>query len=155
MNSTQPVAIYQAVPDWFLALSTVLLVVIMIMFVALTIVMFQLWKAVQRVEPKVAKLMDQVNDELVPQVKGLVTRVDAIGSNIQGFTGSASNTMGLVRSKTEHVGSVFEHFAESGMQKVEKLAPVIGYLTVGLKLYQMFATFRATHKPKNNTPAKK
>lgn len=151
MNSSTPVTIYQAVPDWFLALSTVLLVVIMGMFIGLTFVMFQLWKAVQRLEPKVSKLVDQVNDDLVPQVKGLVTRVDAIGSNIQGLTGSASNTMGLVRSKTENVGSAIEHLASQGMQKVEKLAPILGYLTVGLRVYQMFMTMKSSRE---SVPAK-
>lgn len=144
MNSTTPVTIYQAVPDWFLVLATVLLVVILLMFAGLTVVMLQLYKAVQRLEPKVGKLMDQVNDELIPQVKGLVTRVDSIGSNIQGLTGSASNAMGLVRSKTESVGSAFEHLAETGMQKVEKLAPILGYLALGVRVYQMFVTVKST-----------
>lgn len=132
----------EVIPTWFLVLITILVMIILGLFVGLMLVSLSLVKIVKQLEPKVNKLVDQVNDDLIPQVKGVVSKVDAIGSNIQGLTGSASNTMGLVKSKTENVGSALEGLTAMGLKKAEKFAPFVGYIMMGLRVYQMFTAVR-------------
>lgn len=131
------------IPGWFLLVATILMLANTALFIALAFVSFQLWKTVSRVEPKVTQLVDKVNGELVPQVQGLVTRVDTIGSNIQGLTGSASHAINVVGGKTESMASALETLTNVGMKKAEKFAPLLGYVVMGLKVYQMIATVRA------------
>lgn len=139
----------EVIPPWFLVLATVLIVIILGLFVGLMIVSLSLVKIVKELEPKVNKLIGHVNDDLIPQVQGVVTKVDAIGANIQGLTSSANNTMGLVRSKTEAVGSAIEGFTSGGMQKAEKFAPIMGYIMMGLRVYQTFSTVMAARAKEN------
>lgn len=148
---TEGTTIIEVIPTWFLVLNTFLILVIIGLFIGLMMVSLALVKVVKQLEPKVNKLVDQVNEDVIPQVKGVVTKVDTISSNIQGLTGSASNAMGLVRGKVESVGSTMETLTNIGMQKAEKLGPWIGYLMVGVKVYEMIATVRNARAKSNPT----
>jgi len=152
MNVDGPTTI-QVIPVWFLVLATILLIANVALFCGLAFVSFQLWKMTQRLEPKVNKLGDQVNDDLVPQVKGLVARVDSIGSNLENLTGSARSTMGMVEGKAASVGSALETLTTAGLQKAEKFAPWVGYLMMGLRVYQTISTIRSARATKHREEA--
>lgn len=132
----------QTIPNWYLGLTTALIVVILLLFMGLIVLVLELRKVAMRLEPKVTGLLSTVNDDLVPQVKGLVTKVDALTTKVDGIADSAKGTVESVGGSARSLANSIETFATSGLKRFEAATPLIGFAIAGFKLFGLIQELR-------------
>ncbi len=153
--------VVQTIPNWYFALSSFLLIFIALLFAVLCALVIALIKAVRQLEPKVSGLITKVNDDLVPQVQGLVGKVDvltdkvsSIADNAKTISDSARTTVVSVGGKAQAMSNALETFSANGLAKVQHLAPYVGILLTGLKVWQGIAGIRAAQHAEKPKPKK-
>jgi uncharacterized protein YoxC len=142
------------IPDWYLALSTVFMAIVALLFVGLCILIWNLTKAVKRIEPQVTNLLGQVNGEILPQVKGLVVKVNDLTENVNQLAGSAKGTVKTLGERADTVSAAIQALTGQSVAKVQGLAPYVGLAMTVMKLVQGYASTKKALDSGDRTPAK-
>lgn len=144
----------QPIPDWYLILTAIFFTIGIGVLVGLGVLILRVLRTLNSLEPQVDQLMKQVNGEVLPKVSGLADRVDSLAVSVeklavstQGVTDSAKGTMDAVGDRVLAVSDAVSLVASAGASKFEKIAPYVGLLVTGLKLYSQFAAAKPAPKP--------
>jgi uncharacterized protein YoxC len=132
----------------FLGMAILVMLVNAVMFGAMAFAAFKLAATVKTLEPKLSRLADQVNDDIVPKVHTLVMRVDSISERVSGMTDSANNAVRTLSSGVGSASNAIGGLVDTGARSVEKLAPLLGYMMLAVKFFQTVSALRtAVAKP--------
>lgn len=131
------------IPTWYFVLSAITLLIIALTFGALCLLVLQLIRTVQQVQPQVQSLMGKVNDELLPQVKTLVVKVDTltekvtlVADNARVVSDSAKGTVLALSSRANMVSHAVESLTGAATTKLAGIAPYLGIAVTIMKLWK-------------------
>lgn len=140
----------QVIPSWYLGLSAFLLVLITVMFLAVTVLMVVLIKAIRGVQEPLQGLIRKVNDDVVPKVETLVVKVDGltervsgIADNARAISTTARGTVEKVSGGASSISNTLASLTEVGASKLKSVAPFIGVAFTVLKLVKEMREVRA------------
>lgn len=140
----------QVIPSWYLGLSAFLLVLITVMFLAVTVLMVVLIKTIRGVQEPLQGLIRKVNDDVVPKVETLVVRVDGLTERVSGVADNARAISSTARGTVEKVSvgassisNTLASLTEVGASKLKTVAPLIGVAFTVLKLVKEMREVRA------------
>lgn len=137
----------ETIPGWFYGFALCLMFFNLIILAALVAAVFMLANTIRKFEPRMNKLADQMNDEVLPKISSLVSKVE-------GISDKANHAVGLIGSGVGNASTALGAFTQTGLKKTEKYAPLIGYLMLSLKVFQTIAAARsamARSKSKSNS----
>ncbi len=132
----------EAIPGWFFGFALCLMFFNLIILGALVAAVFMLANTIRKFEPRMNKLADQMTDEVLPKISSLVAKVD-------GISDKASTAVGLIGSGVGSASTALGSFTATGLKKTERYAPLIGYLMLGLKIFQTIAAARTAMAKRN------
>ncbi|MEQ1823189.1 MAG: hypothetical protein ABL949_11810 [Fimbriimonadaceae bacterium] len=125
-----------AIPGWFFGFALCLMFFNLIILGALVAAMFMLANTLRKLEPRINKLADQMSDEVLPKISSLAAKVE-------GISDKASTAVGLIGSGVGSASTALGTFTTSGLKKTEKYAPLLGYLMLGMKIFQAISAARS------------
>lgn len=134
-----------SVPTWYFVLSAITLLIIALTFTGLCVLVFQLIKTLQQVQPQVQTLMVKVNDELVPQVKTLIVKVDTltekvtlVADNAKVVSDTAKGTVLAISGRANAMSHAVESLTNSASARLAGIAPYLGVVVTVVKLWKSF-----------------
>lgn len=110
------------IPTWWLVLSGIFFVASLAVLVVTFVMVLKLLEVIKQLQPKVDRLTDRV--------EAISVKVDHIATSVQ-------STVERVGEKTTNVASSAELISSIGVRGIERYAPVISMIGMGIKAFQM------------------